>query len=177
MVFFGVGRQDVLIFQAGVVECAPRPLPPRIRRKLERKPEFIRRPIIKFLKANRPMLLRWGMSFRKMEPNDFRSAIKEWFADAIKHFGQIAVFELPPVNAAAEEYSPGWQASTLLYNQILTEAVASLDDPRIFMVPLHQWLWSRRDHLDTYISPVDGHHLLKAGHLAAFHLLREALKL
>jgi hypothetical protein len=176
-VLFGVGRRDVLIFCAGVVDCAPRPLPPRLRRKLERKPAFIRRPIIKFLKENRPMLLRWGISYRKVEPAAFAPRLKEWLADAIKRFGQIAVVELPPVNTAAEEHSPGWQASIVLYNQILAEAVASLDDPRIFMVPLHQWLLCRRDHLDTYISPTDGHHLLKAGHLAAFHLLRDALKL
>ena len=177
VVLFGVDRRDILIFCAGVVECAPRPLPPRLRRKLERKPAFIRRPIIKFLKENRPMLLRWGISYRKVEPAAFTPRLNEFLGDAIKRFGQIAVFELPPINHAAEAYSPGWRASTLLYNQILAETVARLDDPRIFMVPLHQWLWGRRDNLDTYISPVDGHHLLKAGHLAAFHLLRDALKL
>jgi hypothetical protein len=121
------------------------------------------------------MLLRWGISYRKVEPAAFAPRLNEWLADAIKRFGQIAVVELPPVNTAAEEHSPGWRASTVLYNQILAEAVANLDDPRIFMVPLHQWLWSRRDNLDAYISPTDGHHLLKAGHLAAFDLLRDAL--
>jgi hypothetical protein len=40
---FSAGREDLFIFQGGVVDCAPRPLPPRLRRKLERKPAFIRR--------------------------------------------------------------------------------------------------------------------------------------
>ena len=62
-VLFGAGREDVLIFQAGVVDSAPRPLPLRWRRKLERKPHFIRRPVIQFLKANRPMLPTLGDEF------------------------------------------------------------------------------------------------------------------
>jgi hypothetical protein len=121
------------------------------------------------------MLLRWGMSFRKVEPDAFQSGIKEWFADAVRRFGSIAIFELPPVHTAAEQHSPGWQGSILSYNQMLADAVAALNDPRIFIVPLHQWLWSHRDQLDLYISPADGHHLLKPGHRAAFDLLRDTL--
>ena len=86
-------------------------------------------------------------------------------------------FDLPPVNAAAEAHSPGWQAGILVYNRILAEAVADLKDSRIFIVPLHQWLWSRRENLDLYISSADGHHLLKAGHRGAFELVRDALRL
>jgi hypothetical protein len=174
---FSAGREDLFIFQGGVVDCAPRPLPPRLRRKLERKPAFIRKPIIAFLKAKRPLLLRWGMSFRKVEPAAFQSRAQEWFADAARRFGQVVIFELPPVNAAAESHSPGWQDSIVLYNRLLAEVVSSIEDSRVLLVPLHQWLWNRRDDIDSYICPTDGHHLAKQGQRAAFELLRESLKL
>ena len=31
------------------------------------------------------------MSFRKVEPADFKTAVKTWFADAVPRFGRIAV--------------------------------------------------------------------------------------
>src|SRR5471032_2747426 len=47
---FSAGKDDLLIIHAGMVDCAPRPLPQKWRRRLERQPGWIRRPIVFFIK-------------------------------------------------------------------------------------------------------------------------------
>lgn len=172
---FAPCSRDTLILFAGMVDCAPRPIPPRLRRKLERQPAFIREPVVWFLRRNRAALLRRGFSFRKVEPEVFKSRLGQWLRDAKERFGRVAVFEIPPVNTVAEEGSPGFQETIVRFNRVIADAVAEIGDPKASVIPLHREVWLRRENLDAYISAVDGHHLLKPGHELAARLLENLL--
>lgn len=161
--FFSPGADDLLIIHAGMVDCAPRPLPQKWRRRLERQPGFIRRPIVSFIKNNRPFLLKKGFVFYKVDPSVFKQRIKEWLDHATKLYPHIAVIAIPPIGQAAEDLSPGWRENIVLYNRLLAEAVAR-HRRGVYLVPLHETLSQNRGKFDECISPLDGYHLLKKGH-------------
>jgi len=161
--YFSAGPDDLLIIHAGMVDCAPRPLPLRWRRRLERQPGFIRAPIVSFIKNNRPFLLKRGFVFYKIDPTVFKQRIEEWLDHATKLYAHIAVVPIPPIGQAAEDISPGWRKNIILYNRIMADAVAR--HPRgVYFVPLHDVLSQSEEKFNDCISPLDGYHLLKKGH-------------
>ena len=161
--FFSAGADDLLIIHAGMVDCAPRPLPQKWRRRLERQPGFIRRPIVSFIKHNRPLLLKRGIIFYKVDPPVFKQRIEEWLDHATRLYSHIAVIAIPPIGQAAEDLSPGWRENIVLYNQLMADAAAR-HQRGVYFVPLHDALSRSREKFNDCISPLDGYHLLKQGH-------------
>jgi len=161
--FFLPGPDDLLIIHAGMVDCAPRPLPQKWRRRLERQPGFIRLPIVSFIKNNRPFMLKRGFVFYKVEPSTFKRRIEEWLDHATKLYRHIAVIPIPPIGQAAEDLSPGWRENIVLYNRLMADAVAR--HPRgVYFVPLHDELSRSEERFNDCVSLRDGYHLLKKGH-------------
>lgn len=161
--FFSASKDDLLIIHAGMVDCAPRPLPQKWRRRLERQPAFIRKPIVYFIKNNRPLLLKRGFVFYKTDPPVFKKRIEEWLDHASKLYAHIAVVAIPPIGQAAEDLSPGWRSNVILYNKIMAEAVAR--HPRgVYFVPIYDALAQSEEKFNECITPRDGYHLLKKGH-------------
>lgn len=168
--FFTVGADDILIIHAGMVDCPPRPLPLKWRRRLERQPGFIRRPIVAFIKKNRPFLLKRGFVFYKTDPPIFKKRIEEWLDHASKLYSHIAVVAIPPIGQAAEDHSPGWRDNIIFYNRILAEAVAR--HPRgVYFVPIYDELSRSEEKFNECVTPRDGYHLQKKGH----RLLRDLI--
>jgi lysophospholipase L1-like esterase len=161
--FFSPGPDDLLIIHAGMVDCAPRPLPQKWRRRLERQPGFLREPIVSYIKNNRPFLLKRGFVFYKVDPPTFKQRIEEWLNQATKLYSHIAVIGIPPIGQAAEELSPGWGENIVLYNQLMSEAVKR--HPKgVYFVPLHAALSQSREKFNDCVSSLDGYHLSKKGH-------------
>jgi hypothetical protein len=161
--FFSAGPDDLLIIHPGMVDCAPRPLPQKWRRRLERQPGFIRAPIVSFIKNNRPLLLKRGFIFYKVDPLTFKKRIEEWLDLATKLYSHIAVIGIPPIGQAAEDHSPGWRQNIVLYNRFMSDAVAR-HQRGVYFVPLHDALSQSEEKFNDCISPLDGYHLLKKGH-------------
>lgn len=163
--FFEIGENDILILHAGMVDCAPRPLPLKWRRRLERQPGFIRKPIVSFIKNNRPWLLKKGFVFYKTDPAVFKQRIEEWLDHATTRFSRVVVIPMPPIGQAAEDLSPGWRENIVLYNRIMAEASAR---HRALYVPLYEKLAQDEKLFAECVSPLDGYHLLKPGHRLIF---------
>jgi len=161
--FFSPAPDDLLIIHAGMVDCAPRPLPQKWRRRLERQPGFIRRPIVSFIKNNRPLMLKWGLVFYKTDPPAFKKFIEEWLDHAARLYAHIAVIAIPPIGQAAEDLSPGWRKNIVLYNQLMAGAAAR-HQRGVYFVPLHEALSQSEEKFNECISPRDGYHLQKKGH-------------
>ena len=160
---FAASPRDLLIIHAGMVDCAPRPLPQKWRRRLERQPGFIRQPIISFIKNNRPFLLKRGIIFYKIDPPTFKKRIEEWLDHASKLYSHIAVVAISPIGQAAEDYSPGWRSNVILYNRIMAEAVAR-HPHGVYYVPLYEALSQSEQKFNECITARDGYHLLRNGH-------------
>jgi lysophospholipase L1-like esterase len=170
--FFKTGENDILIIHAGMVDCAPRPLPLKWRRRLERQPAFIQKPIVSFIKNNRPWLLKKGFIFYKTDPALFKQRIEEWLDQAATHFSRVVVIAMPPIGQAAEDFSPGWRENIVLYNGIMAEAAAR---HRALYVPLHEKLSQDEKLWTKCVSPLDGYHLLKPGHRLIFEFIASHL--
>ena len=174
-VWFGTGSDHILVIQCGVVDCAPRPLPPHIRRRLERKPAWLRKPVISFLHRNRSSLLRMGFRFEKVPPTVFKNLLFNWLSDSASNFNCIALLTIPPVTDNAEAHSPGWRDNINIYNNIIRDTAALF--PNIKVVDIFSILWAKREVLGSYIDPTDGHHLQSSGHRLIFENIRSALAL
>jgi lysophospholipase L1-like esterase len=161
--YFSAGQDDVLIIQAGMVDSAPRPLPQKWRRRLERQPAFIRQPIVSFIKNNRPYLLNKGFVFYKVDPPVFKKQLEEWLAEATKTYPRIFIIAIPPIGQAPEDLSPGWRENIVLYNRFVADAVAR-HLKGVFFVPLHDALAKSAERFNECVTPRDGYHLLKKGH-------------
>ena len=161
--FFSAGKDDLFIIHAGMVDCAPRPLPLKWRRRLEQQPAFIRQPIVSFIKNNRPFLLKRGFVFYKTDPGAYKKRIEEWLDHASKLYAHIAVVAISPIGQVPEDLSPGWRSNVILYNQIMAEAAAR--HPRgVYFVPLYDALAQSGEKFSECITARDGYHLLKSGH-------------
>jgi len=173
--FFPPSPDDLLIIHAGMVDCAPRPLPQKWRRRLERQPGFIRQPIVSFIKNNRPFLLKRGFVFYKTDPPIFKQRIEKWLDHAAKLYPHIFVIAVPPIGQAAEDLSPGWRNNIVLYNQLMADAVAR-HQRGVYFVPLYDALSRSEEKFNDCISPLDGYHLLKKGHQLIRDLIVAFLK-
>jgi hypothetical protein len=162
--FFSTGPGDLLIIHAGMVDCAPRPLPQKWRRRLERQPGFIRKPIVSFIKNNRPWLLNRGFVFYKTDPPLFKKRIEDWLDHATRLYSHIAVIAIPPIGQSAEDLSPGWRQNIVLYNRLLADAVAR-HSSGVYFVPIYETLSQSEEKFNECVTPRDGYHLLKKGHL------------
>jgi len=161
--FIAPGPDDLLVIQAGMVDCAPRPMTEKWRLRLEKTRGFIRNPIIRFIRNNRPLLLKLGFEFYKADTAVFKKNIEEWLVQAAKVYSRIAVVAIPPIRQGAEDNSPGWQKSIERYNEILA-AAAARHPGTVFFVPLHEVLSCNREKFDECLSARDGYHLAKKGH-------------
>jgi lysophospholipase L1-like esterase len=161
--FFTPGADDSLIIHAGMVDCAPRPLPQKWRRRLERQPAFIREPIVSFIRNNRAWMLNRGLVFYKVDPPTFQKRIEEWLDAAIRIYPNIFLIAIPPIGEAPEKLSPGWRQNIVAYNKILADAAAR-HAKGVHFVPLHDALSRSERDFTECISPRDGYHLLKKGH-------------
>jgi len=166
---FGPGSDHILVIQCGVVDCAPRPLPPHIRRRLERKP------VISFLHRNRPTLLRIGFSFQKVPPVLLKNLLRDGLSDTVVNFNYIVLLTIQPVTDNAEAHSPGWRDNINIYNDMIRDTAALF--PNIKVVDIFSILWAKREVLGSYIDPTDGHHLQSSGHRLNFENIRSALAL
>ena len=173
--WFGAGSNDILVIQCGVVDCAPRPLPPRLRRRLERKPAWIRKPVVSYLHRNRPLLLRLGFSFQKVGPSLFQKTLEGWLEVSGGHFKHVAVLTIPPVSDKAESHSPGWRNNIETYNLLIDKTVAAF--PEMKLIDIFGLLQAQRENLDHFLDPDDGHHLNSAGHRLIFENIRASLSL
>lgn len=162
--YFGKPGGDVMIVQCGIVDCALRPLPPRMRRLVERMPHGIRDRIVRFLHQNRAHILNLALWWRVTSPTVYRESMSQTLALAADEFARIYVINIAPTTPETERHSPGLSESIQLYNRLLEEAVDSVASGSLRLVDLHRAVLGRSDGIEECISTMDGHHLTPAGH-------------
>lgn len=153
---------EILILQLGIVDCAPRPLGPRLRATVGMLPTRVRRPIIRFLHNNRSRILRSGLGSRFTSPKMFRRLYREWLRRITAQTHMTFVINIAPTTEAIETHSPGLSASIALYNSIIREAVDECNTPSIRLIDVHDAI--AKEKVDKYVNVNDGHHITRAGH-------------
>jgi lysophospholipase L1-like esterase len=161
--YFGAPTGVMLVIQCGIVDCAPRPISPKLKARIARLPTAARWAVAKFLHHARPYLLKCGVSWRTTEEDAFARILTEWLARAGKLAEHIYVINIAPTPDALDSHSPGLKASIARYNQIIAEVVAAARSGQVELVDAHRAIAAHERGLDEYLRP-DGHHISRSGH-------------
>lgn len=166
-----VDSGDVLIIHCGIVDCAPRPVPRWIRRRLGRLPAALRKRTIKFLHDHRARILKLTGGWQQLSRQEFRLFYRRWLAEAVNKFSRIYVVNIAPTNQATEMRSPGFTQCITEYNSIIADVVFSLETNNVFLIDVHELISKDQDRIDELIISDDGHHLTALSH----QLITEAI--
>jgi hypothetical protein len=162
---------DVLLIHCGIVDCAPRPVPRWIRRRIPKLPAALRRWTIKFLHDHRARILKLTGGWQQLNAQDFRLFYGRWLKEAVDNFSRIYILNIAPTNQATELRSPGFTDCILEYNAIIAEVVSSLDRDNVFLINVYELVSKDPASIDKFIVSEDGHHLTALSH----QLLTEAI--
>jgi len=162
--YFGRPGGDIVIFQCGVVDCAPRPIPQRLRNIISKLPNVMRVPIVRFIHVRRALLQSCGFTWRIVKPDPFLNAITTTLKMMAEDFPRVYVINIAPTTSGIEEHSPGFSSSILMYNELIAQAVTTVAKRNITLLNVHEKICHLPDGVETAILKSDGHHLTLAGH-------------
>lgn len=180
--YLGPDAAGILILQCGIVDCAPRPIPPAAKALLGHLHARLRQPIVWALHRGRPFLLRNGIRWQATAPGPFEAGLRRILADASRHCEQVYVLNIAPTVPAIERHSPGLTRCIEDYNQRLARVAGEFSAAAAgcaVLVDVHGAITARGD-VATYVSPNDGHHITREGHrlyaelIAGYELRRTA---
>jgi lysophospholipase L1-like esterase len=174
--YFGPTESQIIIIQCGICDCAPRPLPPWIRRQLAKLPTLFSAPIVRFLHNNRSRLLKRGCSWCEVAPETFRSVMRQWLTHVVPAAERVLVINIAPTLSHTEEHSPGLSASIQAYNRLIAEAVSSVPAPNVDLIDTYREILTCPGGVESCINSKDGHHITAAGHRLYSRLLVSAVK-
>lgn len=157
-------KADVIILQNGIVDCAPRPIPRKIRNLISSLPNFLRKHIIKFLHNHRSKLQNLGLKYFLVKPNDFFEEYKKFLTLASKVAERVYVFNIVPTNNEIETQSPGLKKSINQYNELIADSINELGFKNVFLLDVNKFVESNIKNLDDYVLKEDGHHITKLSH-------------
>jgi hypothetical protein len=161
--YFGIANQ-VIVIHCGIVDCAPRPIPRKMRRVIGRMPRFIQRPVQWFLHRNRAALQRGGFVWRFTPVGHFAATYRRWLLSALEGGARILAINIAPTNAVTASHSPGLQESITLYNEAIKGVIAAIDAPAIRLIDVHRLIVERDPGMTRFINVRDGHHLTTDAH-------------
>lgn len=160
--YFG-NFSDIIIIQAGVVDCAPRPVPNRIRKLISFLPEKIKVCIIRFLHNNRSKLQKLGFKYFRTNIKKFKEVYSLFINDALKHCNNLYIINIAPTNDEIEHHSPGFKDSIYRYNTALYEIIKNTKSDKLKLVDVYKTLNNQEIKVDKYIFKEDGHHITIEG--------------
>jgi hypothetical protein len=174
--FFGMPGGSVMILQAGIVDCAPRPLPPLIRRGVAMLPPRAKSRVIEFLHEHRAGILRRGFGWRATSLRTFADVYSEWLSVACRTFELVYAVNIAPTNAATEARSPGFGRSVIQYNSLIKRACQTAESNNVRLIDVHAAILGDERGINKFINANDGHHITAAGHRLYADLLVATLR-
>jgi len=162
--YFAPDGQGMLVVQCGVVDCAPRPVPPATRARIARLPMPMRWLIARFLHYARPFLLRAGIKWQATGIDAFQSVLTRWLRAAQSQFARVYVINIAPTVESIEAHSPGLRHSIESYNDAISAAVAAANSAAISLVDVYAAISKQPGGVSRYVNPADGHHITHLGH-------------
>jgi len=155
---------DVLIIHCGIVDCAPRPVPRWLRRRIPKLPAPLRKRTIKFLHDHRARILRSTGGWQQLNPREFRLFCGRLLEESANGFSRVYVLNIAPTNQATETRSPGFTGAINEYNTIIAEIVSGLARDNVFLINVHELLSCDPEQINQLIVAEDGHHITALTH-------------
>lgn len=162
--YFDKESTDITIIHCGICDCAPRPIPRRVRNIISRFPTKLRNACIHFLHSNRPRLLNAGYVWRLTKPELYLDILQEWINKAVTESRFVYIINIAPTIPEIETHSPGFGESILLYNSLIKKAVDQHGSNNLVLIDVYSSIQSEPNGIRTFLNQSDGHHLTKKGH-------------
>lgn len=159
--YFDPTEPSILVIQCGIVDCAPRPVPPSVRERIGRLPTPLRWLVAKFLHFARPFLLRAGIRWRATESDDFETRLLAWIEGARAGAARVYVVNIAPTVPAIDAHSPGLADSIHAYNEAIQRAASASGAT---LIDVFGAIQAQPGGTGGYINPRDGHHISRQGH-------------
>lgn len=175
MFYHSETQKDVLIIQAGICDCAPRPIPPYLRDKIDKLKGFIKKMLIFLIKKSRKRIQSNNIYWRTVEESLFENTYFELIKSAKDSFKDIYIINIAPTDNLTDEKSPGFKNSILLYNEIIKKIIEKMNAKNIHLIDVYEYIASKED-IYSYILKEDGHHITPKTHSAYFQLIKDNIK-
>ncbi|MBM3272726.1 hypothetical protein FJY94_05680 [Candidatus Kaiserbacteria bacterium] len=169
--YFDPIEPSILVIQCGIVDCAPRPVPPSVREKIGRLPTPLRWLVAKILHFARPFLLRAGIRWRATEGHDFETRLLAWIKAARTGATRVYVVNIAPTIPTIDAHSPGLADSIHDYNAAIRRAASAGGGT---LIDVFGAIRAQPEGIDGHINPRDGHHISRQGHRLYADLLLAA---
>lgn len=172
--YFHTGN-GILIIQIGLCDCAPRPIPDKVRTKISDLPEFFKKKVISFLHKNRSSIQKvkyWNYTEKEIYRENYYNLLNE----VSELFEYIFCINIPPTNSKIEEHSSGLTLNIENYNQIIEEVIGSLNKKNIHLIDVYAKAKAESDEkgFNKYVLK-DGQHITEEGHLLYSRLILEKI--
>ncbi len=155
--------QGVLaVLHCGVVDCAPRPVSPKMRKRISRLPPWLMKRVTAFLHRNRARILRRRFYVTTEFP-EFSRKYAESVQVLRKSHQQVFCINICPAPPSYEAKCPGIGRQITAYNAAIEAAVTQQQDQEVHLVDLHRQISSSADIYD-YIVRDDDHHITPKAH-------------
>jgi len=171
--YFGSDPNAILIVQCGIVDCAPRPLPPSVRERLARMPKPVIWLVAKVLHYLRPWLLCLGFRWRQTDEEQFRAVLEQWLSRAQRAVGRVYVITIAPTTDFTAAHSPGLRSSIEAYNRLIRDVVESAASTAVRLIDVHAAINGMGGNIAQFINERDGHHITESGHRLYARLIAE----
>lgn len=155
---------DIVLFQAGIVDCAPRPVKESTKKIISKLPLFIKNKIIKYLHDNRSSILKRGNVYVKTEKNVFYNTYKLLINKASVDYKAVYIINICPTNNEIELRSPGIKKNIDAYNAIIQKIISEGNFKNVFLIDVFHYVKEHYNLIDDYIVKIDGHHITKLTH-------------
>ena len=155
---------DIVVFQTGVVDCAPRPVNDVTRGKIDRLPNWIKKMVVKYLHNNRSKILESGKFYVKTSKELFHTNIKKLLTKAVVDYKNVYIINICPTNKKTENHSPGFSNKINEYNRVIFEVIKELNKANLHLIDIHSYINNRYVDIDKFMVAEDGHHITSFTH-------------
>jgi len=155
---------DIMIIHTGVVDCAPRPVPIRVRNFISVLPKFLKDPAVRFLHNYRSRIQKSGLMWKHVNPEEFSAYYSSFLKKVGNNFSRVYCISIAPTNPATELHSPGYMASVKQYNEIIKNCIKHTGKKNIYYIDIYTTIINNYSNINLYILPDDGHHLTPYTH-------------
>lgn len=155
---------DIIIFQVGIVDCAPRPINDKTRGMISKLPNFIKNRIIKYLHKNRNRILKKGKFYVKTEKKVFYNTLETLIKKASNDYKRVYFITICPTNNDTEARSPGFTKNINDYNDLIKKAIVASGCRNILTIDINKYINDRFSDIDLYVTRDDGHHITPLTH-------------
>lgn len=159
--YFGLKKNQIIVIQCGVVDCAPRPIPKNARTLLGKLHGRIRTPISSLLHLLRPLLLKSGIFWRLTDEGQFSARLNSWLDHAELNYAHVYIINIAPTTPPTASHSPGLEDSIISYNKLIKDAVEKRT--RTSLVDANSKICDSSS-IEDYMTLSDGHHINLQGH-------------